>query len=270
VICRKPRPSPYPTRVFTMPVLAPTAARTLRMLQHARVEVSRLARVIESDADWAAEVLLQARSPIWGLNAKPADLRDAFGLLGLRRFYQLIAVSAVGPLLRAPLPGYGLLGGELWEHSLSVALATREILHEKELKPCEEAFTAAFLHDVGKLVLSTALEDDPGAVESPDAGAAGFDHAEAGAALLNHWNMPYWLVAAVRLHHAASDGSFVIADLVGLAEGMCLGGADGDDEEMSEMKSRWALSRRSVARIQERTREAFAQAQEPAGAGEGR
>lgn len=270
MIAKNPCPATYPTRVFAMPSLPPTAARTLRMLQHVRVEIPRIARVIESDAVWASAVLRLARSPLWGLGVEPADLRDAVGLLGLRRFYQLIALSAVGPLLRAPLPGYGLAEGELWDHSLAVALATREILLEKGLKPCEEAFTAAFLHDVGKLVLSTALDVDPGAVEAPEAGAAGFDHAEAGAALLNHWEMPYWLVSAVRLHHAPSDGSFVIADLVRLAEAVFLGGTDCDDEETREMTSRWSLSRQSVTRIQARTGEALAEVHEAAMAGEGR
>ncbi len=254
MIAKSPSPRPAAARVYTMPVLPAAAARALRLLQQARVEIPRIVRTLESDAVLASAVLRRARSPLWGLSPEPADLPEAAGQLGLRRFYQLIAVASVGPLLRAPLPGCGLAEDELWEHSVSVALATREILLEKGLKPCEEAFTAGFLHDVGKLVLAT----------DPHAGGA-FDHAAMGATLLNHWGMPYWLVSAVRLHHEPSDGSFLIADLVHLAECLMLAaGPDGLDEETTAMLSRWSLTARSVSRIQERTRRRVADAGEGA------
>jgi putative nucleotidyltransferase with HDIG domain len=269
--------------VFTMPSLPAAAARTLQLLQHPQVEPARLARLMKSDPDWAAEILTLAKSPLWGMNGSPADLREAFGQLGLRRFYQLVAVAAVGPLLRRPVPGYGLSGGELWDHSLAVALATREILLERGLRPCEEAFTAALLHDVGKLVLGSALETEPEGVandelsfEEDEVRVLGIDHAQAGATLLEHWKMPYWLLAAVRSHHAPLENSFLIADLVHLADAICLSagigsGRDGLRYRVSrETSLRWNLSRRSVERVLERTLEVLGEAKDFSGAGKGR
>jgi len=268
-----------PTRVFTMPALPPAAARTLQLLQHVRVEPVQIVRIMESDPEWTAEVLRLAGSPVWGRTGAPADLNDAIGVLGLRRFYQLVAVSAVGPLLKAPLSGYGLGEGELWNHSLAVAIATREILLEKGLKPCEEAFTAALLHDVGKLLLGSALETDPDAdfLESEDEAAtseevehraAGMDHAEAGGLLLEHWKMPYWLVTAVRSHHAPTESSFLIADLVHLADALCLSagvgaGRDGLRHRVSpDVSQRWNFPKRSLERILGRTLDGLADARD--------
>ena len=263
------------TRVFTMPALSAAAARTLQLLQHPQVDPVRIARLMESDAPWTAAVLQLAGSPLWGRNGSPVDLRDAIGVLGLRRFYQLVAVAAVRPLLQPALRGYGLGDGELWDHSLAVAIATRELLLERGLKPCEEAFTAAVLHDVGKLVLGTALEAEMGPAgpgsentvfEETEVRAAGTDHAEAGARLLEHWKMPYWLVTAVRTHHTPADGSFLIADLVHLADALCLSagvgaGADGLRHRVSpEVSQRWNLSRRSLERVLGRTLETLAEA----------
>jgi putative nucleotidyltransferase with HDIG domain len=246
------------TRVYTMPSLPPGAARTLLLLQHGRVDPCRLARVVEDDPAWAAEILKQARSPLWSLSAAPADVEEAVGLLGLRRFHQLVAVAAVGPLLRAPIPGYGLAAGELWNHSVAVAVATQELLREKGLKPCEEAFTAAILHDVGKLVLGSVLESDgelsalaaggdPLAAEEAERLAAGIDHSEAGAALLDHWKLPYWLVTAVGSHHDPMASGFLIADLVHLADALV------EERVSPEAGERWSLPPRTLPRILGRT-----------------
>jgi len=260
------------TRVFTMPALPAAASRTLQLLQHPKVEPSRIVRVMEADADWAAAVLRLAGTPLWGRSGAPENLRDAIGVLGLRRFYQLVAVAAVGPLLQAPLAGYGLGEGGLWDHSLAVAIATRELLLEKGLRPCEEAFTAAVLHDVGKLILGSALEAETGSEDSvfeeAEVRAAGMDHAEAGALLLEHWKLPYWLVTAVRTHHEPAESSFLIADLVHLADALCLSagvgaGADGLRHRVSpDVSQRWNLSRRSLERVLGRTLDLLAEAKD--------
>jgi putative nucleotidyltransferase with HDIG domain len=255
-----------------MPRLPAAPSRVLQLLQQPRVDAQRIARIAEQEPEWAAEVLRLAESPVWGLSGVD-DVAEVFGRLGFRRCAQLVAASAVGPLLRAPLPGYGLAEGELWEHSLAVALATREILLERGLKPCEEAFTAGLLHDVGKLVIAGALETEPAPwtavellVEDAEIQAVGISHPEAGALLLEHWGLPYWLVAAVGSHHAPRENSFLIADLLHLADTLCLSaglgtGRDGLRYRVSpEVSLRWNLSRRSVERIVERTLDALAEA----------
>lgn len=247
-------------RTLPLPALPPAAARTLNLLRHACLDPVQVVRSLEAAPGWAAEVLRQACSPLWELPAADADVTDLPGLLGLRRFTQLVMVSAAGPLLHAPAPAYGLRAGELWEHAMETAIVTREIQREKGLKPCDESFTAALLHDAGKLVLGTALDValDSDAEDPLDAErrASGLDHAEAGAALLEHWKYPFWLVQAVRAHHEPSDGSFLIADLLGLAEellhrGRTVAGC------LPDAALRWTLSVRSVDRILGRTADAL-------------
>jgi putative nucleotidyltransferase with HDIG domain len=264
-----------------MPRLPAAASRALQLLQQPRVDASRIAIPVESDPTWEAEVLRLAESPIWGTAGSSGDVPELFGRLGFRRMSQLVAAAAVAPLLREPLPGYGLAAGELWDHSLAVALATREILLERGLKPCEEAFTAGLLHDVGKLVLGSAPEAEPTApdellVEEAELRSLGLTHSEAGAILLERWKLPYWLVAAVGSHHAPSENSFLIADLVHLADALCLSaglgaGRGGLRVRVSpEVSLRWNFSRRSVERIVGRTLDALAEAGAAAGAGLGR
>jgi HD-like signal output (HDOD) protein len=272
-----------PTRVFTMPSLPPAAARTLELLQHPHVEPSKIARVIESDPAWALQLLQLAGSSLWGRTGSPSNLPTAMGHLGLRRFYQLVAMAAVAPVLRREVPGYGLGEGVLWRHSMAVALATREILFERGLQPSEEAFTAAMVHDVGKVVLGSALETmpEPDALEESteeesEIQATGMDHAEAGGLLLEHWKMPYWLVTAVRTHHVPDENSYLIADLVHLADALCLSAGLGAGRDglrirvRRDVSDRWNLSRRSLERILGRTIEVLEEATDLLAVGEGR
>ncbi len=83
----------------------------------------------------------------------------------------------------------------------------------KDLRFDEQvAFTAGLLHDIGKIVLSVALEEASAKVshESGKNGLSpieiemkllGVNHAEAGGRLLERWKLPENLVAAVRCHH---------------------------------------------------------------------
>src|SRR5579864_5194694 len=245
-----------PQPPVSMPALPTAAARTLQMLRHARLEVPRVLRFMESESEWAHQVLALAGLFAWGRVRSPENLAEAFAHLGFKRFHQLISVAAVAPILREPVQGYGLAQGELWDHSLAVAIATREILLEKGLRPCLEAFTAACLHDVGKVVLGSALESEPEpaediSFEEAELGAAGMDHSEAGALLLEHWRMPPWLVMAVRSHHAPLGCSFLIPDLIHLADAICLsvgvgGGRDGFRHRICPtVAERWNVSRGS-------------------------
>jgi putative nucleotidyltransferase with HDIG domain len=262
-----------PARGIPMPALSVAAARTLQLLQQPHVEPSLLIRVMESDDKWAREVFRLAGLFAWGRVRSPEDLTDALGQLGLRRFYQLIWVASAAPILREPVLGYGLGEGELWDHSLAVAIATREIFLEKGLRPCEEAFTAAILHDIGKGIIGSSLETEPESGAGPtyeeaELRAAGMDHAEAGARFLEHWNMPPWLITAVRFHHAPLECSFLIPDLIHLADAVCLSvgvgtGRDGFRRRICPaVAERWNVSRRSLERIALRTLDTFGEARD--------
>ena len=77
-------------------------------------------------------------------------------------------------------------------------------------------FTAGILHDIGKIVLSLALEDVKEQVTteaetfslSPyeiEMKLLNVNHADIGGRLLEHWNLPEQLVAGVRYHHRPAE-----------------------------------------------------------------
>ena len=83
---------------------------------------------------------------------------------------------------------------------------------ETNVEYAEGAFTAGLLHDIGKLLIATALPEEFAEInrlaEGDWRGEAaheqeilGLNHADLSAAALTHWNLPAPIVEAVRCHH---------------------------------------------------------------------
>jgi putative nucleotidyltransferase with HDIG domain len=108
-------------------------------------------------------------------------------------------------------PGYGIGAGELWQHSAATAVAGRVLAPEIGLDS-NLLFTAALLHDLGKLALSATLQDRYDEITTRTAATnrsfleveqelLGTDHAVIGGRLLERWSFPQELCEAVRHHH---------------------------------------------------------------------
>ena len=104
---------------------------------------------------------------------------------------------------------------ELWEHSVITAVAASNLA--KRVQTLEAVgFTAGLLHDIGKLVfvsvegaayanlLRDAAADGVKLVVAEEA-RFGFNHADLGAHLLAHWNLPENVCITVLHHHSASN-----------------------------------------------------------------
>jgi putative nucleotidyltransferase with HDIG domain len=101
--------------------------------------------------------------------------------------------------------------GELWKHSVTTAVAA-QLIASKVGDDQNVAFTAGLLHDIGKVILSNALEHtyaklveeteiNQTALLETEKKLLGVHHAEIGGRLLARWKFPAPLVAAVWFHH---------------------------------------------------------------------
>lgn len=99
----------------------------------------------------------------------------------------------------------------MWKHSVTSAVAAQVVARRIE-EDESLVFTAAPLHDIGKIVLAEALEliyyrlvDDAlkeqSAMIEKEKKLLGVQHAEIGGRLLSRWNFPPNLVGAVWHHH---------------------------------------------------------------------
>ena len=98
----------------------------------------------------------------------------------------------------------------------------------------QNAYTAALLHDIGKLLLAVCIPEKfvktqlaSKATGRPlheiEAEMLGITHAEAGAYLLSLWGLPYPIVEAVAYHHnpaAALEKTFDVPTAVAVANAL--------------------------------------------------
>src|SRR6185503_12479522 len=195
-------------------------AQELSPLPASVLQLARLAGSPDTDLEQIVEVmaydqaltmrLLRAANAVTEASSTRVLLaRDAIFRLGTARVLSLAIASSIHPILRGDTAGYGMSEGELWRHSIASACAAETL---PEFTPQEipvESFTAALLHDVGKLVMGRFL--DPKALElilgsqSKD----GLDrleverrflmvhHGELGGIIAQHWQLPERIVNAI-------------------------------------------------------------------------
>ena len=183
----------------------------LVLLSQPNTDTGRLVELISLDPGLTASVLRLCNSAYLG-NAMPAgDLQEAVTRLGFRQVYQLVAAISGAAALAPAQPGYSLEAGELWQHSVTAAIAA-QLLARHLGENDTLAFTATLLHDIGKAVLAGALlplqsqlrqafEQSEISLLEAESQLLGVQHADTGARLLSQWRFPESLVLAVRCHH---------------------------------------------------------------------
>jgi putative nucleotidyltransferase with HDIG domain len=227
------------TTVTDMPSMPSSGTRMLNLLENPEASVDAIEDILRHDPGLTANVLKLANSAYFGIPTKVGSPRQAVILLGLRRLVQLVIASCVGAIMGRPVPGYDLTAGDLWRHSIAVAIAAEALVKNKRGGGMEDVFTAALLHDAGKIVLGRFVQEELADIKRITAGGVplvlaenmvlGTDHAAIGAKVLESWAFPPDVVRAVRWHHdpEAADGPPTMVDIVHLAEWMCRTNAGG-------------------------------------------
>jgi len=232
-------------RIAELPMLPASVSDVIAACEDPDVTVGQLSQRILHDQELTASILKLANSALYGLSRRVATVTEAVVLLGFATIKSLAISSHTYRMLNKALPGYGLSRGEIWRHSIAVAMTARRLAVEIHLAPVEEAFVAGLLHDIGKTVLSTYMEiafDDVMTLvreeripfSEAEERLLGFDHAELGARVAQAWNFPPELVEAIRYHHQPRGATLKprLTHTIHLADAVCmmLGigvGADG-------------------------------------------
>ena len=220
--------------IKTFPGIPGAALRLLALTDEADVTVQQIEGILRQDAGLTANLLRLANSAYFGIPSKVGSVRQAVVLLGLKRLVQMVIAACTSAIMDQSVPGYDLPAGELWRHSLAVSVAAEGLARELKVNAAEEIFTAALLHDVGKLILGQFVRDDYGKIETALAQGLAFeaaesivlgtDHAAVGAEVLSKWSLPAGIVHAVRWHHAPEKAERVdtMLDVVHVANVLCL------------------------------------------------
>lgn len=198
-----------------LPAVSPAVMKLIHLLEHPSADNEEVVQAIKHDPILTAKLLRACNSSAFAQREPVGSIDQAILLLGYQEILHRVLALVFGGVLSGALPGYALEAGELWRHSITVALAAELVAQTRPKAHWDPqiAFTAGLLHDIGKLAMNrvlslevqTALRESvaTGGLSRAEAeqSALGTDHAAVGGHLLELWRLPAEIVEAVAHHH---------------------------------------------------------------------
>ncbi|NVM78182.1 signal transduction histidine kinase/HD-like signal output (HDOD) protein [Duganella sp. SG902] len=220
----------------------------IKLIEHLQADdagMPELAALIAKDAAMTSKILTVANSSAYHRNQRTVGLEQSLVSLGTDMIKTLVISESVFQTFNSfPHSGSTDLRG-FWKGSLTTAVIARDIAKQMEYPHVEEAYLAGLLHNVGRLALLatapkeyafnfTARDDeDLCAVEQR---TLQITHSEAGAWLIERWNLDSFLADSVLYHHepiARLEAAHPLIRMVRLAHLLCC----HDDQEQAIAES---------------------------------
>jgi HD-like signal output (HDOD) protein len=206
--------------------LPAAAAKLARIARDWEADINEAVTIIRYDQGLTANILRYANSPMGGARYRIAHVRDAVVRLGIPKVLEIAVTAHVRSQMARAIPEYGYEKEELWRHSVASALAADALVSMSTHRIPPIVFTAALLHDIGKLVLARHLEpphlkaiaqvvtDHGLAYSQAELEVLGFTHAMVGGRVTEVWNLGPEIAEAVDAHHELNDDKGPAADAV--------------------------------------------------------
>ena len=261
----------------------PAAARKVaELLRNDDYSVGEVANVIKYDQAIAANILKICNSAYFGARQRISSIPEAVIYLGQKQLLRAVETASAGRIFARGNPGYGIKPKDLWRHSVAVALMSQILSRRLANKENPALYTAALLHDVGKLILGTFVEGSYRRITEVMAERAcsfleaeeevlGINHAELGGRIAVYWNFPAEIHDAIAFHHRPdlmAAGETTLANLVYLADQFCLlMGIDGGCDQLAhrgleEVMKRYHIKEGDIEESILRLKEEIERAQE--------
>ena len=222
------------SKMKSFPSMSGIAAKVLKLLDDPDASAGQVEQLLKQDPSLTANLLKLTNSAYFGIPSKVGSVRHAIAMLGWKRLSKLVMAACVSAITDQQIPGYDLPPGVLWQHSVAVSVTAEGLMRELKVSETDEIFTAALLHDLGKLILGGFVEKELEEIEKVAARGIPFqmaeqevlgtDHAEIGALMFESWSFPPKLVSAVRWHHEPDSApeTSSMTDIVHVANVLCL------------------------------------------------
>lgn len=192
-----------------LPSGSQTYAALTEVASDPRAGIADVAAIVQRDPAMSVKVLQLVNSAYFGCAQRVVSIQDALRYLGIELVKGLSLTAHVFDMLEMKaVPGFSV--EKLQSHSILTARIAKRLIDDP--RRGEEAFTAALVHDVGKMIIATGLPEQFGQIvrEVHETGKpfhdvekeiVGVTHAEVGAYLLGVWGLPFSIVESVAFHH---------------------------------------------------------------------
>jgi HD-like signal output (HDOD) protein len=194
-----------------IPPLPAAVTRLIAEINQPEPDINELVKLISSAPGIAAKVVKTVNSSLFALRSPVTNVKQAVTLLGLRHIRSMALAYATMDGL--PKPRGDLFDHEaFWTDSLLRAMLSRSFSKNRFSRQLEDAFTASLLADVAIPVLLSAWQEyyEP-VIQTWKQGSKrlseieqehfGWDHAQAGAWIVQSWDFPEEIVCYIGMHN---------------------------------------------------------------------
>ena len=235
-------------RIDDLPPLPAVAARVMSIADDQNTSAADLGNVLAADQALTAKLIRLCNSAYTGYGRRVSSVREAVTVLGFAQVREVAVSMSLMNAFARPAQANDPFDLDLfWGHSVAVAVAGDSVARRTRAAKPQDAFTAGILHDIGRLILRTAMPFEfseamahTRATGTPlhesELQTTGYDHADVGRALGEMWSFPDLLIEAVWAHHDESlspqvhglTGVLAQCNRLALHYGLCCG-YDVDD-----------------------------------------
>lgn len=199
-----------------LPSLPEVFTRLEKKLKDPETGINEIAEIIEEDVAMSAKVLQLVNSSFFGLYQKADSPARAVSFLGLDTIKALALGVQVFTECKANDTGLSI--EDLFAHSLLVATCAKKVaeatVSDKDV--IDDSFISGILHDIGKLVLITELNDEYSQIISnaktkniflrdAELQSLKASHCDLGAYLIGLWGLQGPIVEAIGFHHRLDE-----------------------------------------------------------------
>lgn len=207
-------------------------ARLGEMLQDINSELDQIAALLRRDVALAARIVRISNSPVFGGRGSIASVEEAVNRVGFGEILKLVGTASAARMAERALELYDLPAETLRDGMLYGAFAAEALARTADLDP-RIAYTAGLLRPLGMMVLDRAARAQVKSADKFTLGRFpsysawegnyfGIDNCEVTGLILDDWQFPKVLGAAVRAHHLnrAFDLENQLAALLNVAGGV--------------------------------------------------
>lgn len=233
-----------------LPAMPQIVTKIQELMADPNSSMEMMSDLIKIEPSIAANVLKLANSAYYGFSGKVSSIQRALVLLGIKTIRDVVIMSGISGFLNKTLKGYGVNSGNMWKHSIAVAMGSKIIAKKIRPELENDVFFAGIIHDIGKIILDqhvyerkddfdAFMKDGKNTFLYAEKQILGLDHPEMAAEFCEKWKIPERQILAVRFHHypSRSNGNELayilhIADSISIMCGLGI----GEDAELYHME----------------------------------
>lgn len=205
-------------KIKNVPSLPNIVTKTLKIIQNEKSSALQLSRIIRYDLGLTSKILKLVNSPFYGFPKEISSIQHGIAILGFNTIKGLVLSSGIYSNFKNIADAGKFNYQNFWLHTTLCATLSTDLykLNNKYGHTAEEdeIFSAAILHDIGKLILNQydttnynqVLNEINASVDFEkllliEEKHCLFNHQEVGKMVVEAWNLPEAISQCCAYHH---------------------------------------------------------------------